>query len=63
MASKGEAGVLGVSVDGEGRFRTRPPPLRELFDLMLNLVETTSTEAGESTQNGLAKVKSVDWWR
>ncbi|MEQ1933072.1 MAG: recombinase family protein [Fimbriimonadaceae bacterium] len=37
--------------------------LHEFFDLMLNLVESATPNRNESVENGLAKVKSVDWWR
>lgn len=37
--------------------------LHEFFDLMLNLVETASQNDDETVENGLANVKSGDWWR
>jgi len=37
--------------------------LHEFFDLMLNLVETASQNENETGENGLANVKSGDWWR
>ena len=52
--------ILSNSIWADGKLHVE---LLELFDLMLNLLETKSTETGGSTQNSLAKVKSVDWWR
>ncbi len=37
--------------------------LHEFFDLMLNLVKTASGNQNETVENGLANVKSGDWWR
>ena len=37
--------------------------LHEFFDLMLNLVNSGSQNKNETVENGLANVKSVDWWR
>lgn len=37
--------------------------LNEFFDLMLNLVKSASQNEDETVQNGLANVKSGDWWR
>jgi len=37
--------------------------LHEFFDLMLNLVKTASQNEDETVENGLANVKSGDWWR
>ncbi len=37
--------------------------LHEFFDLMLNLVKSASQNENEAGENGLANVKSVDWWR
>ena len=34
-----------------------------VFDLMLNLIKTATPNRNETVQNGLAKVKSVVWWR
>ena len=36
--------------------------LHEFFDLMLNLVEAGSQNENETGENGLANIKSVDWW-
>ncbi len=37
--------------------------LHEFFDLMLNLVDSASQNENETVENGLANVKSGDWWR
>ncbi|MCC7433557.1 MAG: recombinase family protein [Methanoregulaceae archaeon] len=37
--------------------------LHEFFDLMLNLVKSGAQNENETAKNGLAKVKSEDWWR
>ena len=35
----------------------------EAFDLMLKLTETTVKNENETVENGLANIKSIDWWR
>lgn len=37
--------------------------LHVFFDLMLNLVRSASQNEDETARDGLANVKTVDWWR